>query len=72
MATDAAADLPPTFNNAEAIGASRYAPRDQNQQADLTGAAAAAGAQQVASPPIMQEYFRWRPLPWWVCFLGGV
>jgi len=64
--------LPPTFNNAQAIGESRYAHREQNTQADPTGAAAPAAAQQSASPPMMQEYFRWRPLPWWLCFLGGV
>lgn len=66
MTASEAETLPPTFNNAQAIGESRNEQREQNPQAEQTE------AKHVALPPIMQECFRWRPLPWWVCFLGGI
>lgn len=47
--------------------------QDGAEQVESSQQAAPPDEQQrvVRAQPSVRDYFRWRPLPWWMCFLGG-
>lgn len=45
---------------------------EEAERAAAAAAARAPDAEVATKSKAIGEYFRWRPLPWWLCFFGGV